>query len=181
MAGYYFNLPSIDQLTIPQQSLLFETNQIALSGGPGTGKSVVSLWRHISNCNQNKHSLLLTYTTTLARYLRACCVTQNSAAANNVGTSMRTLPKIGAGWDEIIIDEAQDLPIADLQDNYDGCLLLSSHFGTQKTDCCLEIVLVEQETGELVDVKNGFFLFKKPLPITRVKKSISPVTRKNNK
>ena len=49
MAGYYFNLPQITQLTIPQQAALNETKQIALSGGPGTGKSVVSLWRHISN------------------------------------------------------------------------------------------------------------------------------------
>ena len=39
MAGYYFNLPQITQLTIPQQAALNETKQIALSGGPGTGKS----------------------------------------------------------------------------------------------------------------------------------------------
>ncbi|MDR1160723.1 MAG: hypothetical protein LBK45_00135, partial [Tannerellaceae bacterium] len=83
MAGYYFNLPQITQLTISQQAALNETNQIALSGGPGTGKSVVSLWRHISNYQRNKKSLLLTYTTTLAKYLSACCITQNSNAASN--------------------------------------------------------------------------------------------------
>jgi DNA helicase IV len=110
MAGYYFNLPQITQLTISQQAALNETRQIALSGGPGTGKSVVSLWRHISNYQRNKKSLLLTYTTTLARYLRACCTTQNQSAANNVKTSLRGKPSTGSSWSEIIVDEAQDLP-----------------------------------------------------------------------
>jgi superfamily I DNA/RNA helicase len=112
MAGYYFNLPQITQLTISQQAALNETNQIALSGGPGTGKSVVSLWRHISNYQRSKKSLLLTFTTTLAKYLSACCITQNSNAANNVKTSLRGKPRIGSGLYEIIVDEAQDLPIS---------------------------------------------------------------------
>jgi DNA helicase IV len=111
MAGYYFNLPQITQLTISQQAALDETKQIALSGGPGTGKSVVSLWRHISNYQRNKKSLLLTYTTTLAKYLSACCITQNPSAASNVKTSLRGKPRNGSSWHEIIVDEAQDLPI----------------------------------------------------------------------
>jgi len=112
MAGYYFNLPQITQLTIPQQAALNETKQIALSGGPGTGKSVVSLWRHISNYQRGRKSLLLTFTTTLAKYLSACCTTQNQSAANNVKTSLRGKPRVGSSWDEIIVDEAQDLPIS---------------------------------------------------------------------
>ena len=107
MAGYYFNLPAITQLTIPQQAALNETRPIALSGGPGTGKSVVSLWRHINNYEKGKRSLLLTYTTTLKQYLKACCGTKNNNAAFNVGTSYRNRPC--ANWSEIIIDEAQDL------------------------------------------------------------------------
>lgn len=39
--SYYFRLPPITQLTLSQQAALNETEQIALSGGPGTGKSVV--------------------------------------------------------------------------------------------------------------------------------------------
>ena len=111
MAGYYFNLPQITQLTIPQQAALNETKQIALSGGPGTGKSVVSLWRHISNYQRGRKSLLLTFTTTLAKYLSACCITQNQSAADNVKTSLRGKPRVGSSWNEIIVDEAQDLPI----------------------------------------------------------------------
>lgn len=49
MAEYYFNLPTIPALTISQQAALDESGQISISGGPGTGKSVVSLWRHIRN------------------------------------------------------------------------------------------------------------------------------------
>lgn len=107
MAGYYFNLPAITQLTIPQQAALNETKPIALSGGPGTGKSVVSLWRHIRNYEQGKRSLLLTYTTTLKQYLKACCGKKNNTAALNVGTSYRNRPY--TNWSEIIVDEAQDL------------------------------------------------------------------------
>lgn len=111
MAGYYFSLPLITQLTVPQQSALNETRPIALSGGPGTGKSVVSLWRHISNYQRNKKSLLLTYTTTLTKYLSACCADQNADAAEHVKTSLKGKPKTGVDWCEIIVDEAQDLPV----------------------------------------------------------------------
>jgi hypothetical protein len=113
MAEYYFKLPQITELTIPQQAALNETKQIALSGGPGTGKSVVSLWRHISNHRQNKKSLLLTYTTSLARYLKTCCASQSQEAATNIGRSYKDKRRINGGkWVEIIIDEAQDLPIS---------------------------------------------------------------------
>ena len=121
MSGYYFNLPLITDLTTGQQAALDEPNPIAISGGPGTGKSVVSLWRHISNyvdphgsnraySKPRKKSLLLTYTTTLAQYLAGCCRTKSSAAAKNVRTSLKGKPKSFEHWDEIIVDEAQDLP-----------------------------------------------------------------------
>lgn len=121
MAGYYFNLPPITALTIPQQAALDDPAQIALSGGPGTGKSVVSLWRHISNymSNPTKRSLLLTYTTTLKEYLKACCRSQNVTAASMVETSLKSRYKIRNNrFAEIIIDEAQDLE----EDYYDGIL-----------------------------------------------------------
>ena len=59
----------------------------------------------------------------------------------------------------------------DIQDKYDEFLLFTNKFGTTESDCCLEIVLTEDETKVLIDVKDGWFLFdEKPLPITRVKK-----------
>ena len=67
---YFFKLPTITDLTIGQQAALNEPNPIAISGGPGTGKSVVSLWRHIRNYGTgSKRSLLLTYTKTLEKQL----------------------------------------------------------------------------------------------------------------
>ena len=110
MAEYYFRLPPITDLTTAQQSALDETDPIALSGGPGTGKSVVSVWRHIRNHRQGKKSLLLTYTHSLVRYLKSCCLQQGPGiAANMVRTSMAGEP-VKEKFAEILIDEAQDLP-----------------------------------------------------------------------
>jgi len=58
----------------------------------------------------------------------------------------------------------------DLQDKFNEFLLITTHFGTQQTDCCIELVITKQEAEDLIDVKNGWFLFEKPLPITRIKK-----------
>ena len=111
MPGYYFNLPQITDLTTSQQSALYETGCFALSGGPGTGKSVVSLFRHITNHAENDRcSLLLTYTTTLQCYLQAACRSQSDDAAEAVRTAIKGKPERNESWDEIIIDEAQDLP-----------------------------------------------------------------------
>ena len=64
-------LPTFTDLTPNQRLALEEEDAIALSGGPGTGKTVVSLWRHIRNHELfQKKSLLLTYTKTLEYYLR---------------------------------------------------------------------------------------------------------------
>lgn len=59
----------------------------------------------------------------------------------------------------------------DIQDRYNQFLLFTTKFGTTETDCCLEIVLTAEEEKDLIDVKNGWFLFDvKPLPISRIKK-----------
>jgi hypothetical protein len=58
----------------------------------------------------------------------------------------------------------------DLQDKFSDFLLVTTHFGTQQTDCCIELVFTTQETEDLIDIKDGFFLYEKPLPITRAKR-----------
>jgi hypothetical protein len=58
----------------------------------------------------------------------------------------------------------------DLQDKFNDFLLVTAHFGTQQTDCCLELVFTKEETDDLINIENGFYLYEKPLPITRVKK-----------
>lgn len=73
-------------------------------------KSVVSLYRHITNHQNHRSSLLLTYTTTLKLYLAACCRGQSVQAAGSVGTTYKKTYPWGDGgaphYGEIIIDEA---------------------------------------------------------------------------
>ncbi len=107
MAGYYFQLPTQTDLTYAQQSAVNETRPIALSGGPGTGKSVVSLWRHINCHKRNINSLLLTYTVSLREYLKQSARTQAPSAANAVYTSLAGQSRC-AYYEEVLIDEAQD-------------------------------------------------------------------------
>ncbi len=107
MAEYYFNLPPFERLTLDQRSAVLYTNPIALAGGPGTGKSMVSLYRHITSNGNGKKCQLLTYTTTLALYLKRCCEGQNEQAANLIATTLRWSNN-AVKRDEVIIDEAQD-------------------------------------------------------------------------
>lgn len=105
--AYYFNLPIITLLTDNQQAALDEPESIALAGGPGTGKSVVCLWRHIRNyATDTKKSLLLTYTKTLEHYLKQSAFSQNEDASENVNRTYwwTSHPKIQKNYDEIIID-----------------------------------------------------------------------------
>lgn len=108
--SYYFNLPRQTELTPSQQMAVDEIESIALRGGPGTGKSVVSVWRHIRNYDLKlRKSLLLTYTKTLEYYLRNAA-SENKYAANNISrTYLWTYNRSKRHYDEIIIDEAQDV------------------------------------------------------------------------
>lgn len=58
----------------------------------------------------------------------------------------------------------------DIQDNFGDFLLLTTHFGIRDINCLLEITLTKEEQEELIDEKNGFFLYQKPLPISRIRK-----------
>jgi len=107
---YFFRLPTITDLTIGQQAALNEPNAFALSGGPGTGKSVVSLWRHIRNHEIGAvNSLLLTYTKTLERYLSESARSINQAAAEKINRTYWWTTHNTETYDEIIVDEAQDV------------------------------------------------------------------------
>jgi superfamily I DNA/RNA helicase len=115
--AFYFRLPVITDLTIEQQAVLNEPGPIAVSGGPGTGKSVVSLWRHIRNHDTKKRkSLLLTYTKSLEAYLKASAQGENDSAGSHVSrTYSWTYNGGNHNYGEIIIDEAQDVELAKYQ------------------------------------------------------------------
>lgn len=120
--AYFFKLPPITELTIGQQAALNEPNAIAISGGPGTGKSVVSLWRHIRNyATGSRRSLLLTYTKSLEFYLCNSTVSEANIAetesekrkiefaSQNVNRTLWWLSHEQTVYEEIIVDEAQDV------------------------------------------------------------------------
>lgn len=109
--AYYFNLPIFDDLTLDQQRAIDDTSSaLALSGGPGTGKSVVCLWRHINNhATGVRNSLLLTYTKTLEHYLRVTAESRSSDAGKNIDRVFWWLQHNAQNYDEIIIDEGQDI------------------------------------------------------------------------
>ena len=125
MAEYYFNLPPISDLTLTQKAAVNQIGAIALSGSAGTGKSVVSLYRHINRNSTGSSCQLLTFTTTLALYLEKCCRLQNTDASNRITTINKWIFKYNRNPNrrEIIIDEAQDLGYAYLESSDFGDIL----------------------------------------------------------
>lgn len=114
MSKYYFRLPAYEELNTTQRAAVADNNPIALSGGPGTGKSIVSLWRHILNYSLESpiKSQLITHTKSLAYYLRNTCAEVSEEAANFIDSSKHWAYYDGfTKRDEIIHDEAQDLPL----------------------------------------------------------------------
>ena len=117
---YSYTLPDYNQLNPQQIEAISEVNSIALSGGPGTGKSVVLAWRQISNhSSELKSSVLLTYTKSLRLYLEGSVVSQaelepDAEKRERIREAARKI-FLANSWksrqyDEVIIDEAQDLP-----------------------------------------------------------------------
>lgn len=111
MGEFNFGLPKDPDLTPDQRSAINYPNAIALKGGPGTGKSVVSLYRHIIKNKNGIDCQLLTYTTTLAFYLKKCCKSESTEAANKIDSTYRWLYCNKKNRKEIIVDEAQDIEL----------------------------------------------------------------------
>lgn len=111
--AYYFELPLITDLTTDQQMALNQIESIAISGGAGTGKTVISLWRHHQNIEVlKKSSILITFTKTLSHYL-----TKNLDLINEKVYNLKNFPSNdNLKVNEIIIDEAQDLTYLKLQE-----------------------------------------------------------------
>ena len=95
--SYFFRLPAINDLNVKQQNAINSVDNILLKGGPGTGKSVVTLYRHIRNCDQNKPGYLLTYHIPLCKYLQSAAKThkskEDSVHSQNISTTKSFLDK----------------------------------------------------------------------------------------
>ena len=180
--AYHFNLPLITQLTIGQQAALNETNAISISGGPGTGKSVVSLWRHIRNyATGSKKSLLLTYTKTLEYYLKATAKSEDANAAVAVNRTYRwTYQNRNAVaspiYDEIIVDEAQDVEHAryEILKKYTNAI---SYGADDQQSVYPDKATSQRKLEELFPNNNRYFLdenFRNSYEIMRFSKGLFP-------
>jgi len=81
-----------------------------------------------------------------------------------------TLP-VYYGWAAILPGKYYRNKPPDLQDRYNGYLLVTTTKGTAETDCAIELILTEEEERQLLDI-DGFpqaWFLAQPLPITRVK------------
>jgi superfamily I DNA/RNA helicase len=111
--SYFFALPPIDDLTVNQQAVLNEPKYIKITGAPGTGKSVVALWRFLQKLGLNNTVLLLTYTKTLEAYFKGASKNINSNAPQHINRTLWWSSNIATGqYNEIIVDEAQDVEIS---------------------------------------------------------------------
>ena len=164
---YYFNLPVITDLTPDQQRAVDETRPLALSGGPGTGKSVVCLWRHIRNhATDTSNSLLLTYTKTLEHYLRQSAISELNNNENDevnipIGRVQKWLYHNPRNYDEIIIDEGQDIKKEDFEKFLPFSEKIS--YGADKRQ---SIYLKNEELRELLEWLNTHQKFSDNAKIT---------------
>jgi len=110
---FIMKLPQFGDLTSEQQDIVEFPNSFGVYGGAGTGKTMVSIWRHIQNIKNGKKSYLVTFTHTLTYFLEILVEQENNRGreyVNNSNNFMKDLqnnklPNI----QELIIDEAQDI------------------------------------------------------------------------
>jgi superfamily I DNA/RNA helicase len=158
---YYFNLPVITDLTTDQQRAVDETRPLALTGGPGTGKSVVSLWRHIRNhATGVRNSLLLTYTKTLEHYLKASASTQSENAGESISRFDKNSGQF-VGYEEIIIDEGQDINKSRFEVYFNYANLIS--YGADERQ---SVYISKEELNELFNWFSTDQRFQTNIPIT---------------
>jgi len=109
-------LPPQNRLTIEQQLILNEKNSVGIFGGAGTGKTIISIHRHIENWEKrNIKSFLITYTHTLTYYFEKILPNESLEASKNVDNIDNFLKRFENGEfseiEELIIDEAQDVTL----------------------------------------------------------------------
>jgi len=104
-------LPEIEELTEEQIKILDIKEPIAVLGGAGTGKTIISIWKHIFNLEKRKiKSFLITYTHTLTRYFELSIANKNLEASKFIDNIDSFKNRYYSDIDMLIIDEAQDIP-----------------------------------------------------------------------
>lgn len=70
MPDFRFRLPSINDLTDAQQIAYYEHRPILVTGGPGSGKTVVSIFRYLRQIGDNQNAVFFTFNRTLMSAIR---------------------------------------------------------------------------------------------------------------
>lgn len=81
MASFKFRLPTFGELTRDQRRAVNSENAIIVTGVPGCGKTVVSVYRGINSTN---NAQLFTFTRLLRAYIRSSVLISNRQYANNI-------------------------------------------------------------------------------------------------
>ncbi|WP_165155004.1 hypothetical protein [Parabacteroides sp. ZJ-118] len=71
--------------------------------------------------------------------------------------------------------------LQDIQNLFENFLLITTNRGCIECNCCLEIVLTNEEEAKLISVGRTWYLFESSLPITRVKKIFFTEEQQKNK
>lgn len=77
MPNFRFNLPTLAQLTPTQQIALMSNEPILVTGGPGSGKTVVSVRRLLRLKQTNQNVKLFTFNRTLMSAIRGLAKSEN--------------------------------------------------------------------------------------------------------
>lgn len=131
MPNFRFNLPTLGQLTPEQQIALMSNESILVSGGPGSGKTVVSVRRLLRLKQGNQKVKLFTFNRTLMAAIRGLARSENfepnivdsfydwyysntngifaNDNAQQISQRFANYSQANGGrFSEILIDEAQD-------------------------------------------------------------------------
>lgn len=70
MPDFRFRLPSITELTDTQQIAFYQPKPLLITGGPGSGKTVVSIFRYLSQIAKDQNAIFFTFNRTLMSAIR---------------------------------------------------------------------------------------------------------------
>jgi superfamily I DNA/RNA helicase len=83
MPPFKFNLPTLAQLTRSQKQAINETKSVIVTGVPGSGKTVVSIYRLLSS---NANTELITYTRMLKTSIAQSAITSNVESSRKINS-----------------------------------------------------------------------------------------------
>jgi len=128
MPPFRFNLPTLAQLTRSQKQAINETKSVIVTGVPGSGKTVVSIYRLLSS---SANTELLTYTRMLKTSIAHSAITSNVQSSSKIYSihawywaktrsslidalenGMVDTQLNGKRLKHLIIDEAQDMELS---------------------------------------------------------------------